>query len=446
MATATLPRIWIGRSAVHYEPAEGSRVRHGGMATVRKVVGRGLNDAQPLALKLWHEGDDAALQQIQVEAETMRELAEQPGELPCPRMFDLVGQPLVTGIVMEWCPADLERWWREKLAEPDAFGRLIAALAEISHRVADYHDWCVLKRGYVVPHGDLKPTNMLLSTDGRWLVSDFGAAAVRRPEDNALGMTRVVAGTENFIPPEAVFHSRKPFPAALDTWALAASAFSLLRLRRMVLDDSQVPRNGTHNLRFRTQRVSQVLEVYAKDPTRFESRDLDPGAFPDPLRLPEEDRRQVRDGVRGIFGADRRAAEDEIADLLLDLLDRAMSIDPAHRFTSARDLGVAFEELTRRYVALAATMSAVATLPPAEVAAAVSTGRIPMAALAAAEGAELANRVRQLEAKVASLESANAGPSSWPRWWGLALVMVVGLQGATLAVALAALVLLVLRA
>ena len=421
MATATLPKVWRGRSGVEYRPADGSRVRHGGMATVRRVVCDGVADVQPLALKLWHEGDDASLDALQAEAELLEHMSQRTGEIPCPRLFDVIGQPLVTGLVMEWCPADLERWWRDKLTEPDAVGRLLAALGEVAHRLADYHDYTNQAFGHVIEHGDLKPSNVLLSTDGRWLVSDFGGAQVRKPEPEAL-VTRVVMGTENFLSPEAVFHARKPFPAAIDTWALAATLFSLLRLRRLVLDGSSVPRNGTHNPKFRMQRVSTVIEVYAKDPTRFAKRDLDAGAFPDPLGIPDEDRRSLRECLKGAMGEGGAGAEADFAGRLLEVADRAMSIDPSHRFTSARDLGAAFEKLARDYVALstlgAATTGDVPIDPPPQL---------------AGEVADLSDRLGAMEAETRRIQLPSRKPVSVvPGWWSLALVAILLMQGLSL--------------
>lgn len=444
MPTATLPRAWTGRSGVSYQPAKGARIRHGGMATVRKVVPADSVQEGPLALKLWHEGDDAALQQIQVEARTMRELCERPGrELHCPRLVDTVGQPLVVGLVMEWCPADLERWWREKLRETDAFGRLTATLAELSHRVADYHDWSRAQRGYVVPHGDLKPSNMLISVDGRWLVSDFGTARIRPPAADDEGRSRLVEGTENFLAPEVLFQARQPFPAAVDTWALGATLLALLKLRRMVLDESAVPRAGTHSHHFCSQRMSQVLDVYMRDPSRFQAHDLDPGAFPEPLRLPEADRRLVREALRGVFGRSRQAAEDEIAEQLIQTLDRALSVDPAHRYTSARDFAVALEQLTQEYVSLGATMSAVAALPPADVAMGVSTGRIPRAALPEPEEPDVLARIEQLEERLAALEDRPRPGKGWG--FRITMALVVGTLLALQLLCIAGLIYLLLR-
>ncbi len=362
LATATLALTWTGRSGRDYAPVPGVKVRHGRIAAVRKVVGVGPprpgstpGEGDPLALKVWIEGDDvAALEVLQAEARVLGELMNQTGDLPCPRLYDLVGDPVVTGLVMEWCPGDLERWWREKLVEPDALGRLMATMSEVARRVSDYQVFYAGRSGLEVAHGDLKPGNILLSAHGRWLLSDFGAARVRPPQDSPWASSDVVMGTENFLAPEVLFHARRRHPAAIDTWGLGAVLFGLLRLQRMVLDGEVVPRNGTLSPRFRTGRMAQVLEVYRNDPSRFLEQDIDGSAFQSPLRLPDADRRAVRDALRGAFGDDGDEREDTFAAQLLDVLERCLSVDPAHRYTAARDLAAAFEGLTRSYIGLTA--------------------------------------------------------------------------------------------
>src|SRR5688572_2130224 len=283
MATATLALQWKGRSGRIYGPIPRAKVRHGEVATVRKVVAKDapvgtstIADGEAVAFKQWLEGDDeAGLEVLQAEARVLVDLMAKKGDLPCPRLYDLVGDPVVTGIVMEWCPGDLERWWRDKLGEVDAFGRLIATLAEVARRLDDYHVFYAQKGGIETAHGDLKPANVLLASDGRWLVSDFGAARVRAPQESPWAASDVVLGTENFVAPELLFHATKRHPAALDTWSLGAILFALLLLRRMVLDGEPIPRNGTHSPRFRTTRTNQVLDVYRDAATRFVEQPID---------------------------------------------------------------------------------------------------------------------------------------------------------------------------
>ncbi len=440
MSTATLPMEWRGRSGRNYTPAGKGRVRHGTLSSVRKVVGMGehagtsvVDAGLPLALKQWREGDEASLDRLQQEARTLVELAarhqEQPdSELPCPRLYDLVGDPLVTGVITEWCPLDLERWWRDKLQQPEAFGRLCAVMAEAAKRINDYQRDFAGKGGLDIAHGDVKPTNVLMNSEGRWVVSDFGCAPVRAPSDDVWAESRVVVATDNFLAPEVLFHARRPHPAAVDTWSLAASLFALLKLRRMVLDGSALPHNGTASPRFRMERVARVMEVYGRDPQRFEDRDLDPEAFPDPLRIPDEDRQAVRDALRGVFGdaVDPDEAEGKLADEVVALLDRALSIDPAHRFTDARDISAAFEGLTRAFLALSAHVeSPTRNMDPDELVAALENERV--------RNAVLRQRLGHLEAQLAAPMLAPQAPvARVPLWLTSLIVTTLGLQALTL--------------
>jgi serine/threonine protein kinase len=331
------------------------------MASVRKVTGRGgpvgistVEDGVPLALKLWQEGDETSLDQLQREAKILVELSSIGGDLPCPRLYDLVGKPLVTGVVMEWCPVDLERWWRDKMSAEDAVGRLMFTLAEATRRVGEYHAFFVNKSGIDGAHGDLKPSNVLLSARGRWLVSDFGTAHLALADDDVWAESRVIVASDNFVAPEVLFNARRRFPEATDVWSLGASVYALLRLKRLVADGGALPRNGTHSPRFRMERMNRVVEIYGRDPSRFVERDLNPDDFANPDHLPEEDQRTLRDSLAGCFGAESPAKEDEFAAALIGMMDRAMSIDPASRFTECEALADRFEGLGRLFIELSA--------------------------------------------------------------------------------------------
>ena len=59
-------------------------------------------------------------------------------EIPSPRLYDVVGEPLASAIVVGWCPVNLEQWWLDRLREDDAFGRLMATMAESPVLVESY--------------------------------------------------------------------------------------------------------------------------------------------------------------------------------------------------------------------------------------------------------------------------------------------------------------------
>lgn len=360
MATATLPLVWKGRAGRAFMPVEGAAVRHGRVAAVRKVQAVGVaedsagpNSETPLALKLWTEGGEQSLDQLQREIRTLT-FASTAAQAIAPKVVDVVGSPSVVGVVLEWCSGNLEDWWGRTLREPDAFGRLMTVLAEVARQVDAWHTHAAARGGLDSAHGDLKPTNVLLGTTGRWLISDFGAPPVDPPADSPWAESDVIPGGGAFLAPELRFYARVELPKAVDVWSLGAIAFAMLRMRRIVLDGSPLPRNGTASLRFAPVRAEQVSEVYRSSPARFFERDLEPTAFPTPERLPEPDRKAIRESLRGALGEEDEALEAELTTDVLKVLDRALTIAPERRYADAETLANALDDLARKWISLAA--------------------------------------------------------------------------------------------
>ena len=95
---------------------------------------------------------------------------------------------------------------------------VLAVLAEVARALAYAH-------GAGVVHGDLKPSNVLVTADGRPKVLDFGLA--RRIGEGAATPDR--AGTPAFWPPEQ--RAGGEADAAGDLWALGVTLHLLLTLR-----------------------------------------------------------------------------------------------------------------------------------------------------------------------------------------------------------------------
>jgi len=278
--------------------------------------------------------------------ETLQQAKPAP---PCPRLYDLVMEgdhPI--GMVMEWCPTDMERWWEEMHVLPDAMEPLCGALADVCRRIAEYHAF-MASQGMRAVHADIKPRNAVLANDGRWLLIDFGAAKRRPLEMTTWEATRVILGTENFIAPEMLFNARKLFPEAMDTWSVGVTFFTLLRVRSYLLRGAEMPLDGTHNIQFRCHRMSAVTDLRERKPDAFAGKSLDVNEFPSPVRLPDEDRWAVSEALEGVFGQPDPPREKKLEEVILQLLDKALAIDPSQRFTRAEHMSQAFDRVVRRY-------------------------------------------------------------------------------------------------
>jgi serine/threonine protein kinase len=374
-----LPTAWTGRSGRTYRLDPSEEIRRGGMASIRRVIAEGEPpradapaDGALLALKL-ASGDPLARETMIREVETFELLQAARTAPPCPRLHDVVlAGETPAGLVMEWCPNDMELWWDRILVLPDALEPLCGALADICRRIAEYHE-IMASKGVRAVHADIKPRNAVLADDGRWLLTDFGAAKSRPIEQETWEATRLILGTENFIAPEMLFNARKRHPQAMDTWSVGATFFALLKMRRHRLFGNELPIDGTHNTLFRCQRMSWVTDLREREPTLFVGQDLDPSAFTSPDQLPEGDRETIRQALLGVFGEPDPDREQQLEGVILALLDRALRIDPASRFTDAQEMSLAFDGIVRRYWELEGSIHASSAAPAAAPSPAEST-------------------------------------------------------------------------
>jgi tRNA A-37 threonylcarbamoyl transferase component Bud32 len=163
-----------------------------------------------------------------------------------------------------------------------------------------------------ISHRDLKPGNLLLTPDGRPLVSDFGLAAVL--EEDELGVTTLQRGTPYYLAPEQV-EGRPLAGHRGDVFSLGVSLYEALVLvrpfdgdtsgvvaRRILREEPQPPRRMRPGLPRDLETI--VLRCLEKDPAR---RYADAGELADDLDrflrgLPVEARRPglVLRGARGV--------------------------------------------------------------------------------------------------------------------------------------------------
>src|SRR6476469_5397525 len=129
-------------------------------------------------------------------------------------MFDVVVHDDRPWLVMEYLPSDsLATVVREK-------GPLLPVrVAAIGRDVAD---GLAAAHAAGVVHRDVKPGNVLIGTDGRVKLTDFGVA--RAVDDVQLTRTGLIAGTPAFLAPE-IAQGRQP-TAASDVFALGATLYT----------------------------------------------------------------------------------------------------------------------------------------------------------------------------------------------------------------------------
>ena len=140
-----------------------------------------------------------------------------------------------------------------------AYFRQVASwIAEIAEALEYAHD-----RGVI--HRDVKPSNLLLATGGRLMLSDFGLA--RPAQDATLTFDQAVMGTCRYMSPEQLDKDEEDIDGRSDQYNLGATLYELLTFRPMfpgrdqweiiqsILDDEPTPPRRL------VRQVPQELEV-----------------------------------------------------------------------------------------------------------------------------------------------------------------------------------------
>jgi serine/threonine protein kinase len=104
----------------------------------------------------------------------------------------------------------------------ERFDRAAAMIADVADALHHAH-----QNG--VTHRDIKPPNLLLSSDGRLSVTDFGLA--RMLEQPGMTITGEFVGTPAYMSPEQITAGRIPVDHRTDIYSLGATLYELLALR-----------------------------------------------------------------------------------------------------------------------------------------------------------------------------------------------------------------------
>lgn len=142
-------------------------------------------------------------------------------------------------------------------AEGEYFSAVARLMADVANGLEYSHQMQVI-------HRDVKPSNLLLSKDGRILISDFGLAQLS--EEPGLTRTGDVLGTPFYMAPEQISSAVGEIDERTDVHALGATLYELLTLRPPFVGEN------------REQVISKILHcdpVPPRNVNRLVPRDLE---------------------------------------------------------------------------------------------------------------------------------------------------------------------------
>ncbi len=227
---------FLAESAITFTPASGISARtvsemgdriggryvilgllgEGGMGSVYRVRDTELGEIVALKM-LRHDSDqsDEALERLRSEVKLARKVTHQN----VARMYDIGEHGGERFLTMECIDGEtlssiLAR--EGKLALP----RVIEVIKGICAGLDAAHAACIV-------HRDLKPDNVLMTKDGRPVITDFGIARERSTHD----VSGIIAGTPEYMAPEQV-EGAIDLDARADIYALGVMLYEMLTARR----------------------------------------------------------------------------------------------------------------------------------------------------------------------------------------------------------------------
>ncbi len=124
-------------------------------------------------------------------------------------------------LVMEWLPHALDRVLRARFPEPLPLATALLLARRVADGLAAVH-----AAGIV--HRDVKPSNILLRSDGTPVLTDFGLATalVETGQQQRLTAENVIVGTADYLSPEQV--AGLPVDGRADVYSLGVVLYEML--------------------------------------------------------------------------------------------------------------------------------------------------------------------------------------------------------------------------
>jgi hypothetical protein len=187
------------------------RIGGGGMGIVYEVDD--LMRGQPIALKTLRRLDSDAIYQLKREFRNLADVAH-PNLVA---LYDLVIDDNQCFFTMELVDgAHFVDYIRDSEPHSGASDRIRSALPQLVEGLEELHR-CGMR------HGDIKPSNVLVTAEGRVVILDFGLTSTRRGD--VLGNRRL-AGSPAYVSPEQCLG--QPASSASDWYAVGATLYHAL--------------------------------------------------------------------------------------------------------------------------------------------------------------------------------------------------------------------------
>ncbi|MBD3421629.1 MAG: protein kinase [Chitinivibrionales bacterium] len=152
-----------------------------------------------VVLKIIHDGNEVHRNQAEDEAKALSAM-----NISCtPRIYDIFRWQSCVCIAMQWIRGITLEWLLKRGVSPDCQSSIAGALIQ---SLAQLHD-----RG--IFHGDIKPSNIMISPEDGLFLIDFGFAG------KALDDVAVLRGTPEYLAPELMVSDAQVDAAAVDIYA-----------------------------------------------------------------------------------------------------------------------------------------------------------------------------------------------------------------------------------